>query len=83
MEGPRERLEASIVTTCQVLDDLNIGFVCAAQASVRVHDTYDTGKASILSCDQHVPLARSWVRHVTRTRSARETPWRETEKAGA
>ena len=62
------------MTTCPVLEELDLG-ACKSQATTRVHDYDDRGDASILSCEEHVPLARGWVRKETRGGLAAETRW--------
>ena len=60
--------------TCQVLEELDLG-MCKELATIRVHDFGDKGAASILSCMDHVPLGRYYVRRKTRGNLAAETRW--------
>lgn len=60
--------------TCPVLEELDLG-ICKLPATLRVHDIDDTGAASILSCEDHVRLARQWVRTETKGGLAAESAW--------
>lgn len=67
-------MKSDFIVTCPVLEELDLG-VCKVPATTRVHDIDDTGAASILSCEDHVRLAREWVRKETRGGLAAETRW--------
>jgi hypothetical protein len=64
----------TFVMACPVLEELNLG-QCLVPATWRVHDMDDDGSASILSCEDHIRLARDWVRQETKGGLAAESPW--------
>lgn len=76
-------MRSDFIVSCAVLEELDLG-MCREAATIRVHDVEDAGTASILSCQDHVPLARYWVRRQTKSRVVGQSRWpKRTEGAKA